>query len=810
MTDEHRLASLVLLLRLESGSPALASELERHDYELLCFVGQIARHYAVSTARGSVPAAPADYAYLRLATRIVFSRYASLDPTDGRTHDDDCDDGDGFNPQREDAECCRGINDRVWEYERCLLSSLLVALSARVSVDMDELDVELAWAAHGLLVTLSARNRQGQRQSLLSRVRKEAVDTIVARRKRHGRLSSTDAIDREPPHNAKNSNDVSLMIRTIHSILDRNSPSGIKRGSEEHHNELNLQYDMLLVSCVQSCLQTCSMTDTADKDCLLPWKQHTLFEMIHWSQRNEALSREVYWLLLKYLRFCVFSLGDVNQSPEKRNIGQFYSSCLVQDTEHGFSVTDGVEVFSSAIRSILFYGLVVLGNTGPTQNTTNSATASDTNRASQLPDVISPNLMRGDIFSLTWELWQCFGSEWLLVPPNQASGSLSKWWWFPLGNERDSMLGPTWPICALVRLAAGEFRLSLGRWGSIVEDGKDHPTELISEICCCGRIVIEAVQLMTTIAEQEDALVDKWLPAAILHIRHSLEDALNSSVQHLTILLEDTFPEPPSTSAANRLTQHISSAQVSRFRKSLDAPRGQEQDEVGRMCCAVLGSIAAELEVEYLLSTGAGIRSSATDDNTAAPSFAYALRGGILFCNALGERQLRNGGCDHLAAQIKTPPEYHEPLIHLLPCIISLVSNCRVGNELPKGNKLQLAFSTICEDDCLVVAVSGLLGRAFRQLDDSTVGGQLSLMDDERVSVVKSCALIISLVCSPDRKYPSQQHTAFFCELCLLLQRWKNCLSTCDWPSQASRTNIAQSLDQVSRCLLIVESQRDA
>jgi len=252
--------------------------------------------------------------------------------------------------------------------------------------------------------------------------------------------------------------------------------------------------------------------------------------------------------------------------------------------------------------------------------------------------------------------------------------------------------------------------------------------------------------------------------------------------------------------------------------------RVEEREEVGRTCCIVMGNIAAELEVEYLLATpSASIQTShASNEDKIASSFSNALREGILFCHSLGERQLLNGDHDSYALMSQRPYEYREPLTHLLPCIMSLVSNVTSSqeeSELSMEEELHFALAALCKNDCLVLAISKLLHRASKlwnncfeavvplsQVDDSVIQ-----QFDGVISLVKLCALIIDeltmIVNSPGQKYPLPMLEVCR-ELRLSLELWKkNLKSAYEWPSQTLRSSVDLALNQVSHCLLMLESQ---
>ena len=375
-------------------------------------------------------------------------------------------------------------------------------------------------------------------------------------------------------------------------------------------------------------------------------------------------------------------------------MNQFYSSCVAAPNKKELK---SVEEFANALRSLLFYGLVIMGNT-----------TTDTEQ-------LSSTSTRAEVYSTILELWQLCGVDWLIVSATETSKE--KLWWFQEGKMKDSehRLGSTWLLCTLVSLATGEFRLALGRWVTIIESGQDSAKDytcLVSEIHYTARIVTEAVHLMTELAEDEDALTT-WTPDAILHIRKSLEDALNSSIQYFNTLFADVEVE-----------------QTTRATPMSDAQR-----DVGQTCCLVMGMISAELEVDHLLAPPVVDKQSPLStkedkEQSQNMSFGRALRGAI-FCLSLD------------GVQTKTRHEArHEPLAHLLPCIISLVSS-EVQEEYKSSgvdDALQFALDGLCKDNLFLNGISQLFDRTTTQLNELH-----STQDNPNAQSVKSMMSTINL-----------------------------------------------------------------
>jgi hypothetical protein len=472
---------------------------------------------------------------------------------------------------------------------------------------------------------------------------------------------------------------------------------------------------------------------------------------------------------------------------------------------------DVADDFAIVMRSFIFHGL--LTQTDDVGRMSMSLVVSDGKS-----DITST---RGDIYSLVVKLWRHIGIDWLFVPVSTttAMDDASDWWWFPpqgdeIGDGR-SPLGPMWPLCTLVRMAAGEYRIGLGRLITAFEDVSDSAASsgvwcgasssscLVYEVNCCARIITEAVHLMTEIADDDaDATspLITWTPDAILHIRNSLEDALNSSVQYCNALLFDcgvhSIAQPDTNIPAT------------------------DRDDVGQTCCLVMGTIAAELEVDHLLAPQSADIRTASDqtrgDEANYSSFACALRGGILFCHSLGEKW---HGTSRIALGQRSH-EYDEPLTYLLPCVMSIVSKSlsyQGEGESNPGDALDFAIDALRKDDCLMLAMSGFLCRTscrWRNVCEgigpsSGIDESIYHMTDSTISTLKLCILIIIEFDSISTSSTKMDRMPLLISegvvrLQPTLDHWRTNLARIgEWPCQNLRSNAASALDLVSQCLVI-------
>uniref|UniRef100_A0A7S1YM49 Uncharacterized protein n=1 Tax=Grammatophora oceanica TaxID=210454 RepID=A0A7S1YM49_9STRA len=94
-------------------------------------------------------------------------------------------------------------------------------------------------------------------------------------------------------------------------------------------------------------------------------------------------------------------------------------------------------------------------------------------------------------------------------------------------------LGTATKFCAVLRLAAGEYRILLGRLLTEEQLEMGPATDAIEDtLVSCGRIVTRAVRLLTKDSSQS-ASVDLSAVEVLIHLKHSCLDVLNASVLFL-------------------------------------------------------------------------------------------------------------------------------------------------------------------------------------------------------------------------------------------------------------------------------------
>ena len=868
--DDQQLANLILLLRLPNASSSKATDDDVYDYDdgtgsatataaaaaaeadaeaeadaaaalrtaleqdncqLLRFMDRLLRHYETGNkaeAESTVEVEESDvsnanYAYLRLVVRIAFLSYvstssessASTPIAEGSTSNNDGHERAGTISKTKLTNYSE--KSCVWKCECRLLVSLLAALSGRPtptpsSITGDDiLALEISCAVEGLLVKLSVSTSL----IVINGLWNKALDILLkyrrsCRKERGGVVNleqhtSSTSLVAEDNHQMT---DTQTMIQTIHSILDR-SEYGISVSS---NYDYDMQYDASILSCLTSFLAWCEDGEKQGRH-MPKFTQDVLFELILWSQENQHFSWAIHVLINKYLRLCIERKDAADDDPMSSQQGaltRFRNVFVLAQTSDKASplLIDGKEEeFAIAMRSFLFYGLIVLCNSdlpGESFLKTFRTNVSIDEKSSTI-------LRRGEVLSLILDLWNLFGVDWMFVPQSKMGGAdvESPFWWVRSGeskiDDRQS-IGPTWPFCMLFRLAVGEYRLGLGRYLSIVEDGgiqnldEKDCEDLVLDIMLCSRVVTETVALMTSMVDDENdgAIRSPWSPDAILHVRTSLEDALNSSMQYLTL-----FPGNLNSTEYRPLAMDDVSFPMD----------SKDYDEIWYACCFITGSIANDLELDQLLTISSDAESIGSNhslvDDRDIPSFLLALRGGIQFCTSLAERQCLSDLHCHETLEF-------EPLIHLLPSTASLVSHLAFDDDDEGASNLvevlKRTKEAVSEDGWLVFAISTFLRRLSDQWRGFWQGREVLTSNDSFItrrtntvlSIVDMCVVIVSSVVFMVTSARKINYVTLVkgADLSIILNLWKrNLVDICEWPNEVLRCSSAETLDKVSQLL---------
>lgn len=642
MRDEEQLATLVHLLAVDAPEVKLA--LQQDDCKLLCFIGRLINSYS---SRDGSDESSAKFALLRLAVRVALMRYASY------VSNPDCAQDDQF-------------NERMFEWEKCLLKSLYNLQSSKQGVD-----AEMAWTIVGLLVRWSIQMKHQRHAKIDALVEDLWIKSIEVLLSHHqSNASNQSGVVAEPlSDKTKGESDPDnpelLMAKTITSLLDGSDESTM------NNQEWTTHFDTAVASCFRSYLETIS-NPVVTKTILLGFMQ--------WANQKDTISPTMYEMILHYLSICLQrALGG--QKMDRKHVS--YQQQTDESQTHFVSdknnKSSSGEIFA-AIKSFLFYGLIVLCNEANTD-------AGDTSTSTP----VKVKINRGEIYATFLGLWQLLGPEWLYENAStasdaRASASNTTDWWqrsdFTNKGDSNNRLGQTWKLCTLIRLAAGEFRLSMGRWMACVEEKRSNESSLVPEIVSCAQLVVQAVQLMTNLADDddEDMMEDVvWTPDAILHMRQSLQDAMNAAIQYFN---ENDF------------------SSIMNCRLSSSNELKSEWEEIGRTCCLILGTIAPE-ELDQLLNNDDG-------EDSDSPSFTNALCTCVLFCGSTKHESY------HQSAQLKND----EPISCLLPCIMSIIDIACSGDEESIITKTfaERVVKTLCSKGDLIEIITDLLNRLYARV----------------------------------------------------------------------------------------------
>jgi hypothetical protein len=136
--------------------------------------------------------------------------------------------------------------------------------------------------------------------------------------------------------------------------------------------------------------------------------------------------------------------------------------------------------------------------------------------------------LRSTAWSTTATLLQSCGWEWLLVGAVTTT---------PTGQDgKKADFGKASSLCTLVRLAVGEWKIQLGL---LVDESCTLSEERLLLVEACAQVLVEAVNFVVEMANRMDEAdgddtVSLPLSAdALVHLRQSLEEALNLAVQYL-------------------------------------------------------------------------------------------------------------------------------------------------------------------------------------------------------------------------------------------------------------------------------------
>jgi hypothetical protein len=139
--------------------------------------------------------------------------------------------------------------------------------------------------------------------------------------------------------------------------------------------------------------------------------------------------------------------------------------------------------------------------------------------------------LRSSAWSTSATLVQSCGWEWLLgaAATTQSQDDAAK----------KSGLGHAASLCTFVRLAIGEWKIQLGLLVAETCTSSTPSEERLLLVQACAQVIVQAVQFVVQLADRMDQAADdetESLPLsgdALIHLRQSLDEALNLAVQYL-------------------------------------------------------------------------------------------------------------------------------------------------------------------------------------------------------------------------------------------------------------------------------------
>jgi len=308
-----------------------------------------------------------------------------------------------------------------------------------------------------------------------------------------------------------------------------------------------------------------------------------------------------------------------------------------------------------------------------------------------------------------------------------------------------SPLGEAALVCTMARLVAGELRISLG---SITDDERDAAgSKGRTTVEYCIRAMVTFLHVMIQLAEEEDDSEDAVVPPvprctipfntdAVLHMRHTFEDALDAVVQFLS--------------------SYSSSSQ-----------RSSVWDDCSHRCCRFLGAYLSEIDIwerhdddtiddddnddEKFNSAMGGIDNRARK-GLSSVQLLIAVRRGLAVCveydciataSASNSTNDRVGGVDlEEEEEVRTKgsrsnnkasisPINEEKVVitvvTLCPCLIAILTSCRERQQqhqrhqkregqLMRNQDIQNAYEHLVKDDVVAAAMCATLNNCLHLL----------------------------------------------------------------------------------------------
>lgn len=274
-------------------------------------------------------------------------------------------------------------------------------------------------------------------------------------------------------------------------------------------------------------------------------------------------------------------------------------------------------------------------------------------------------------------------------------------------------------LCLVIRLAVGNLRMSLGHLlDCIAEDDSvsvNSTGDSIQVTAQCCNILNNALNFVLSLAEGADN-ADEWSTSlnaeALLHVRSSLEDAIDSVVQFLIHPNADTYQYRSMFLQSNyRIETGSIEENVTNERSAYEC--------AAMSCCSFLGLYFAEESV----FTIAGSSESFSESN-----ILVALRNGLMVCFCVDVKESSGmGRAAHTRGRITRS---------LLPCLITTFSLCVEEGE----EGVVLLADTLLKDGLCTSAVCFLMNDLLPSAEEI---GDEAYLDSQVLSQYICCCDIV-------------------------------------------------------------------
>ena len=399
--------------------------------------------------------------------------------------------------------------------------------------------------------------------------------------------------------------------------------------------------------------------------------------------------------LLSYLTWMMTfsSEQDFISSPSDSNVAEVNTSKSLLDTL-GLGGTKTREEGQRLVNDLNkpIQRLIVLGISVVTDTITSS---SEKKKGGTQSHQVTSNGIRNMTVKLLALLIEDVGLNWTIAPQKKH-------------QENSSSLGVGAIFCMLLRLTCGELRITMGRIldDELTRQDPDNPHGV--GICCkddaekikdCIKITISSLRFILELADERETKTGKVLQLnadAILHVRHSLLDVLDTSVQ---FLLDD-----------------LSDGSSPIF------------NECALSCCRYLGAYLSEVGVfEHSMEDDRN-HDQQSNINISSVRLLKAIHRGLSISS-------NNGKSQKILKQESTHENFS--VVTLLPSIVAILSSCEDQQEKNMIQKY-LLFDTL-----LVDVISLTIEQSLKHFDGISYVGTQSFGFVQAFDTCYWCFLVI-------------------------------------------------------------------